>query len=194
MEPRMETRMLKYDVIGMVCPNGLTTKDCELRKALAEMEEKYKIGYRVLDNGNLLVPQFWAAGNDPKDINFNLKKTKEEVCNKCRANALKKEREDRDKGIEPSPINIQTVLFAYMLCGSNCPRIMNVNNCFLRNHLAKAEEENYIGYKVLSDGTLLIPNQFYSPKTNNFRNISQESSDICFECFVRAVKEKIKGA
>ena len=182
----MQTLMLTYDVEGRICPVGIKREDCALRKSLSNWENKFKIGYRVLENGNLLVPHFWANGNEPGSLNFKIKEVKETLCNNCMAENRIKEREDVEKG--KHGIRITTMLCPYVLSGCNCPKGMNEANCPLRSHLAKAEEELYIGYKVLENNVLLIPSNYYNPKTNIYRNISREVSDICYMCFCKTVK------
>jgi hypothetical protein len=178
----MRTTVLGYDVIGKLCPYGVTAENCHLRKKLAELEKKYEIGYRILENGNLLVPKWFSAGQEPNYWSFNLEKTIKETCGgTCY-------RENRKKGsANPTEYREQpqicTVIFAYVFGGCNCPNQMNVDNCPLRKSLRETEQEYNIGYQELSQNTLLIPNKHYNSRTNWYRDVAQRKADICSQCF-----------
>ena len=183
----MQTRFLSYDVIGKVCPHGMMAKDCNLRKKLEELEEKYKIGYKVLDNGNLLVPKFAMLGSEYEDKYFNLKEFLS-VCHFCYRDSRKKELENpAEYRNQPQ---IRTVMFAYGLSACNCPENMNCDNCPTRKMLRETEQENHVGYQELSKDVLLVPNEHYNSKTNCYRDISQLRGDICSNCFASSREQR----
>ena len=183
----MQTKFLSYDVIGKICPNGMTAENCELRKKLAELEKKYKIGYKILENGNLLVPRSAVLGSEYEDKYFEMKDLLS-VCHFCYLDSRKKELENPVE-YRKQP-QIQTVIFSYGLSACNCPENMNCDNCPTRKMLRETEQEYHIGYKELSKDVLLVPNDHYNSKTNCYRDISQRKGDICHRCFEQAREQR----
>lgn len=55
-QPHMQTIIYEYTSCWKKCPAGMSVDICPLRKNLADLEEKYEIGYRVLRPDVLLVP------------------------------------------------------------------------------------------------------------------------------------------
>ena len=169
---------LIYNVVGEICPGGMTHENCPLRKKLTELEEKCHIGFVELENGNLLAPS-WAMLND--DESFDLKKTKDEMCLKCYI-----ENRDKEKN-EPEPKTekptIQTVILAYQLSGVNCPSGMTKDKCPLRKELAETDEKYNIGYKTLGEKTVLFPRKHYDVQSNSFHDLGKRSAEICYKCF-----------
>lgn len=183
----MQTKFLSYNVIGMICPNGMTAENCELRKKLAELKEQYKVDYKVLDNGNLLVPRFAGLGAECEGKHFDLKNLSN-ICYACYRENRKKELENPVEYRKQS--QIQTVIFSYDLTDCNCPENMNRDNCPTRKMLRETEQEHHVGYKELSKDVLLVPNYHYNSKTNCYRDISQRKNDICHECFEKSRKQR----
>ena len=185
----MRTIILDYDVIGKLCPHGMTAENCHLRKVLNEWQKAYGpedpsfgFGYKVLENGNLLVPKWFSTGDYPRDLCFNLEKTIKETCDgSCLRENRKKESANPTEYREQP--QICTVIFAYVFGGCNCPNQMNVDNCPLRKSLRETEQEHNIGYQELSQNTLLIPNKHYNSRTNWYRDVAQRKADICSQCF-----------
>ncbi len=196
LQTRCTTTHLTYEVIGEICPGGMTRKDCPLRQKLSELQEKYHIGYSELENGNLLVP-LWALlkkdadyDNTGRGESFDLKTTKQDICLKCYvANRDKEKTEPEPKTEKPS---IQTVIFGYQLSGTNCPKGMTSGKCPLRKELADIEERYNIGYKTLGDKTLLVPRTYYDARTNAFFDMAKRSREICSRCFEQN-RQNVKG-
>ena len=185
---QMTTVLLKYDIIGKECPNGMTRENCPLRKELCNWRKKFaenpltgNFGYSVLENGNLLVPQFDFISENSCE-NFNLNKAIKDTCDgTCFCENRKKEK-DNPNEFRKQP-QIQTVVFAYTICGINCSVGMSHDNCPLRRELAETEEKYHIGYSKLSERLLLVPNRHYDSATNVYRDISQRCIKICDKCF-----------
>lgn len=190
------TTQLTYEVIGNICPGGMTASKCPLRQNLAELQKKYHIGYSKLENGNLLVP-LWAllkkdADHDTTDKgeSFDLKQTQKDMCLRCYV-------ENRDKGKnEPEPKTekprIQTVIFGYQLSRTNCPSGMTKGKCPLRKELADIDERYNIGCKTLGGTTLLVPHTYFDARTNVFFDMSKRSREICSRCFEQN-RQNVKG-
>ena len=181
------TTQLTYEVIGNICPGGMTAGKCPLRQKLAELQEKYHIGYSELENGNLLVP-LWALLKKDADYDttgkgesFDLKQTQKDMCLRCYV-----ENRDKEKN-EPEPKTekpcIQTVIFGYVLGGTNCPSGMTKGKCPLRKEFARIEERYNVGYQELGDKTLLVPGKYYDARTNAFFDVSKRGAEICSRCF-----------
>ena len=178
------TWMLKYEVIGKICPRGMTAENCHLRKVLNNWQAKYGFGgsglgfgYKILENGNLLVPKWFCTGNESGDAYFDLKKVIDETCQGACY------RENREKELaNPEEFKklpeMQTVIFAYQTSGVNfCPR-----NCQLCDKLAEMQEKHAIGYQKLGENILMMPDKHYDSKDNVYRDISKMSNEICDEC------------
>ena len=172
--------MLIYDVCGKICPGGMTAADCKLRQKLAQLENDLKIGYTVMENGNLLAPKWFATGNNADDKSFNLASVREDVCNTCYRESRKKEQNEPDNA--PEKQKIQTVIYAYMQCETNCPAGMTKGTCPLRKEMAETDERYNIGYKELGENTLLFPSEHYDVKSNAFHDVWARQSEICSKC------------
>jgi len=85
----LSTWMHEYSVHGCNCPEGMTVENCPLRKELADMETKYRIGYRVLDDGTLLFPSH--AYYERENKSFNVGEIQRNICDEC----FKKSRENQ---------------------------------------------------------------------------------------------------
>lgn len=177
----IRTTFLTYNVIGKECPNGITKENCQLRKKLAELKDE--IGYIVLENGNLVVPEWTSIGKKWERQSFRLKDIMS-VCHECWLKNHKKKQKNPEE-YENLPY-IQTVIYAYQLSGVNCPENMNCDNCPTRKMLRDTEQKHHIGYKELSKNVLLIPKEHYNSKTNIYNDISQRASDICTKCFEKS--------
>ena len=190
------TTNLTYEVIGEICPGGMTSDGCPLRQKLAELQAKYNIGYYELENGNLLVP-LWSLLKKGADYDctgnaesFDLKTTKEDICNKCyMANHDKEKNEPEPRTEKPS---IQTVIFGYMLSGTNCPQGMTKDKCPLRKEFAEIEERYNVGYKTHGENTLIIPKKHFDVRTNAFFDMSKRHAQICSKCFEEN-RQNVKG-
>ena len=178
------TIIYKYDVIGKICPHGMTAGNCHLRKILNEWQTKYGFGgsrfgfgYKILENGNLLVPYQFAMGNEPGDLLFDLKKTIEETCNGSCYRENREKAKQNPEEFQKQP-EMQTVIYAYTEEGINfCP-----SKCQLCKTLEKLEKKHAIGYKQLGEKTLLVPREHYDSKNNIYRNISKMETEICDKC------------
>jgi hypothetical protein len=177
---------LMYDVIARICPRGMTDENCPLRKELAKWQTRYGLGgsalgfgYKVMENGVLLAPNWYACGDEIPADNFNLREIIENVCGQCEAECFKKERANPQE-FQSKP-EMQTVIFECWHTGVNCP----TDNCPLRKELAKMEATNNIGYKELSDNVLLVPNNHYDKVNNVYYDIAKTKREICDECFVK---------
>lgn len=176
---------LMYDVIAKICPRGMTDGNCPLRKGLAEKQTKYGLGdsafgfgYKVMENGVLLAPN-WHGDEDSAN-DFNLRKTIENVCGQCEIECLKKQRANPQE-FQSKP-EMQTVIFECWHTGVNCP----TEKCSLRKELAKMEATNNIGYKELSENVSLIPNNHYDKVNNIYYDIAKIKNEICDACFERS--------
>ena len=183
----MQTRFLSYDVIGKNCPCGMTAGNCKLRKELYKLQETYNIGYRVLKNGNLVVPRFCVFGpcgpcedEFSENNRFRLEEFMRIICDDCYVENRKKEQADPIKYNEQP--RIQTVIFAYTQSNvNNCP-VNTETDCPVRQELAETERKYHIGYQQLDKDTLLVPHEHYNSKTNYYRNVMKRCNGICFQC------------
>lgn len=186
---RMRTLVLSYDVICKRCPNGMTAKNCKLRKTLEDWQEKYGydgamwgFGYKKLENGNLLAPN-WYSFSDAvfEDGVFNLRKTIETICNgDCYRENRKKELENPEE-YKKLPF-MDTIIYAYTTQGVNCPAGKNHENCQLRKVVPETEQKRHIGCFKIGENTLVIPNEHYNSKTNAFHPMSLVFNEICDNC------------
>jgi len=174
------TIILQYDIIGKICPHGMTRDNCHLRQALNDWRLKFpaKFGYHSLDNGNLLVPrvQYFHFPSKSGEY-FNLDATVKNMCNGvCRYENERKANQNHNLA------QIQTVIMAYTMYGVNCPETMNHKNCPLRRELSKMQEQYHIGYFPLNEKVLVMPNGHYDSQTNVYRDILAERIAICDKC------------
>jgi len=79
---RMHTVMHQYESANVVCPTGMNKKNCPLREELADLQQKYYIGYFESKTGSLFFPPFFHSDLYDKDI--DLKQLQIEICAKCR--------------------------------------------------------------------------------------------------------------
>ncbi|MBR6838354.1 MAG: hypothetical protein IKM94_02190 [Alphaproteobacteria bacterium] len=77
----LSTWMHEYSVHGCNCPECMTVENCPLRKELADLETKYRIGYRVLEDGTLSFPSF--AYHEREDKSINVAQIQRDICDKC---------------------------------------------------------------------------------------------------------------
>jgi len=190
MENQMRTWKLKYEVIGKICPHGMTAENCHLRKVLDDWQKKFSLGgsiygfaYKILENGNLLVPSFYYPnGNETmEDKKFDLKKIINSTCNgSCYFESREKEKANPEE-FRKLP-KMQTVIQAYDLSAANCPMQMCSANCPLRKKLSEIEETNHIGYRAFGN-ILVMPREHYNSPDNVYRDISKTDSEICSMCF-----------
>lgn len=178
---KMCTTLLEYDVIGKECPRGMVAKNCKFREKLAELQKQHKIGYKILENGNLLVPRWAMLGQEWENKNFRLEDVISDCCNRCYAENRKKEMENPEEH-EKYTWN-DTIIFAYVLNRVNCPVGMDEKNCPLRKTMIQTEQEHHVGYKEISKDTLLVPSEHYNSKTNVYNDISKRCAEICSKCF-----------
>lgn len=181
---KMCTTFLTYKVIGKECPHGMNVKNCKLREKLAELQKQYRIGYKILENGNLLVPQFAMIGHKWENKDFRLKDIVSNCCNLCYAENRKKQLANPEE-YEKQPW-VDTIIFAYTLSGVNCPAGMNEENCSLRKIMAQTEQERHVGYRELDNDTFLVPSEHYNSKTNVYNDISKRCAELCTKCFEKS--------
>ena len=168
-----------YDVVGRECP-AWAVDACPLRKQLSELQMRHKnFGYKILENGNLLVPKWYAE--EENGFHFNLNDTRTKICMTCYRNCRDKHQKDPEK--YSLDIIKQVVILAYQWGGTNCPKGMSIDKCQLCKQLAEKEETDHIGYKRLGQRLLLIPNSYWNPQTNVFIDVSQRHAEICYKCF-----------
>jgi len=191
----MHTHILTYKIIGRICPHGMTNENCHLRKVLNDWQNKHGLGgtvfgfgYKILDNGVLLVPDFYYTGNgdistgEDNSNYFNLGETIKNTCDGICFRENRKKEKDNPSEFAKLP-EMQTVIFAYNYCGVNCPYGMTNENCPLRKELAETEAKHNVGYKQLSEGVLLVPENNYDMKNNIWHGISKRKIEICDKCF-----------
>jgi len=180
MNSEMRTNMLIYNISGKMCPAKTLLQGCKLRQTLYQLQQNLKIGYRVLENGILLAPCFFATGNDSTDKLHNLKDIETDICADCYKKNRQKESQKTDAREKPQ---IQTVILGYKLCSVNCPAGMTKATCPLRKEFTNTEEKFNVGYRPLNENTLLFPEKHHDSKTNVFHDMWQRQAEICDKCF-----------
>jgi hypothetical protein len=179
----------KYKVIGRICPHGLTAENCRLRIVLERWQQRYGnadltkgFGYKVLDNGVLLVPfEYWEKG---VHVKFCLDALIKETCDgDCWKKDYMARRNNPDE-FEACD-GMQTVIFAGVEYDRmNCPANMTPEKCKLCKKLADQEEKYNIGYKKLGENILLMPVEHYDPKNNVYIDMAKQESDMCHKCMI----------
>ena len=184
-----ETIILFYDVFGRKCPPGMTCENCALRKELQERQAKYGVGdgfdgfgYRVMENGNLLVPIWYREPESEKG--FSIKTSIKKQCyHNCFWDSMYREQKNPDD-FNKQP-QMQTVIYTYNKKSSMCLLDCCIDTCPLRKELADLEEKYEIGYRVLSPGVLLVPGSCYNRKNNLWFDIKKMADKVCWKCFLK---------
>lgn len=87
---RLATWMHRYSVQCCNCPECMTADNCPLRKELTDLETKYRIGYRVLEDGALSFPEF--AYYEREDKQIKVAQIQRDICDKCFEDNQQKQR------------------------------------------------------------------------------------------------------
>lgn len=79
--PGMQTIVYSHGFDYIHCPEEMNCASCPLRKELKAMEKKKSIGYKELDNGELLIPK--GIYNPKNNTYQDLQYLQEQICSKC---------------------------------------------------------------------------------------------------------------